>query len=86
MLEKNFAIAGFSKIQIERLSTVLHYHSGEEACAAAFEGGPVALAYFKFTPAVQKEACEEYLASIAQYKNGNSYNVPGEFVIGLGIK
>ena len=86
VLEKNFEIAGFSKIYIEKLSTVLHYHSADEACAAAFEGGPVALAYFKFTPAVQKEACEDYLASIEQYRNGNSYDVPGEFVIGLGIK
>lgn len=86
VLEKNFETADFSKIHIERICTVLQYHSADEACAAAFEGGPVALAYFKFTPDVQKEACEEYLASIEQYRNGNSYDVPGEFVIGIGIK
>jgi ubiquinone/menaquinone biosynthesis C-methylase UbiE len=86
VLEKNFKTAGFSKIHIERLSTVLHYHSSDEACAAAFEGGPVALAYFKFTPDVQKEVREDYLASIDQYRYGNSYDVPGEFVIGIGIK
>ncbi|MBC7508255.1 MAG: class I SAM-dependent methyltransferase [Ferruginibacter sp.] len=86
VLEKNFETAGFSKIYIERISTVLQYHSADEACAAAFEGGPVALAYFKFTPDVQKAACEDYLASIEQYRNGNTYDVPGEFVIGTGIK
>jgi ubiquinone/menaquinone biosynthesis C-methylase UbiE len=86
MLEKNFEAAGFSKIHTEKISTLLHYHSANEACAAAFEGGPVALAYFKFEPDIQKEACKEYLASIEQYRNGNSYDVPGEFVIGMGIK
>ena len=71
VLEKNFESSGFSKIHLERLSTFLQYHSAEEACAAAFEGGPVALAYFKFTPEVQKEACKDYLASIEQFRNGN---------------
>ena len=32
------------------------------------------------------EAREEYLMSIAQYRNGDSYAVPGEFVIGIGSK
>lgn len=86
VLEMNFELAGFSKIHFERISAVLHYDSGAEACAAAFEGGPVALAYFKFAPEVQKEACQEYLASIESYRNGDSYDVPGEFVIGEGIK
>ncbi len=86
MLEKSFETASFSNIRTERINTFLHYSSADEACAAAFEGGPVALAYFKFAHDVQKEACEEYLASIEQYKTGNSYDVPGEFVIGLGIK
>lgn len=86
VLEKTFEAAGFSDIHTERIRAVLHYPSAEEACAAAFEGGPVALAYFKFSTDVQKEACEEYLASIEQYRNGSSYDVPGEFVIGRGIK
>ncbi|MGN6291299.1 MAG: class I SAM-dependent methyltransferase [Chitinophagaceae bacterium] len=86
VLEKSFDAAGFSKIQTERISTVLHYSSAEEACSASFEGGPVALAYFKFAQEIQKEACEEYLASIEQYKTGSSYDVPGEFVVSIGIK
>jgi hypothetical protein len=30
--------------------------------------------------------CEEYLASIAQYRTGPGYSVPGEFVIAAGRK
>ena len=86
VLQRNFEAAGFSEIHIERISTVLHYHSANEACAAVFEGGPVALAYFKFTPDVQLAAREDYLVSIERYRNANSYDVPGEFVIGLGTK
>ena len=85
-LGMNLESAGFTNIKTERISALLHYSSGEEACAAAFEGGPVALAYFKFSPEVQKEACAEYLDSINQYKKGNSYDIPGEFVIGIGFK
>jgi ubiquinone/menaquinone biosynthesis C-methylase UbiE len=86
VLQNNYKAAGFSKINFQRISTVLHYHSADEACAAAFEGGPVALAYFKFKPEVQKEARQDYLASIEQYRNGSSYDVPGEFVICEGVK
>lgn len=86
VLEKTIEMAGFSGIQIKTIKTLLHYDTAEAACAAAFEGGPVALAYFKFPEAVQKEVCEEYLASVEQYKTGNGYAVPGEFVIGAGVK
>lgn len=86
VLEKNFELAGFSTGKMKRIQSSLDYSSAEAACAAAFEGGPVALAYFKFPENVQKEVCEEYLASIEQYKTEKGYSVPGEFIIGLGIK
>ena len=86
VLEKNFGLAGFSSSKIKRTQSTLEYSTNEAACAAAFEGGPVALAYFKFPENVQKEACEEYLASIEKYKTENGYSVPGEFIIGVGIK
>ena len=86
MLEKSFEVAGFSKIQTQKINSLLHYNSPEEACAAAFEGGPVALAYFKFSDNMKGEAKEEYLASIEQYKYENTYLVPGEFIIGIGFK
>lgn len=86
VLERNFEQAGFSTGKITRIQSSLDYDTAEAACAAAFEGGPVALAYFKFSEDIQKEVCEEYLSSIEKYKTGNGYSVPGEFIIGSGIR
>ncbi len=86
VLEKSFEMAGFSKIVIEKVNTLLYYHTAEEACSAAFEGGPVALAYFRFADNIKKEVCGEYLESIEPYRTNNTYAVPAEFVIGSGIK
>ena len=86
MLMKNFEAAGFSNIIFERLNTKLLYHSDEEACGAAFAGGPVALAYHKFSEDVKNEAHVEYLDSIRSYKEDNVYSIPGEFVVAMGVK
>jgi ubiquinone/menaquinone biosynthesis C-methylase UbiE len=86
VLEKNMELAGFTSIKIIRIQSSLDYDTDKAACAAAFEGGPVALAYFKFPENVKKEASEEYLASIEKYKTENGYSVPGEFIICMGIK
>ena len=86
MLERSLHAVGFSKIFFERVNTLLHYDSVEQACAAAFAGGPVALPYFKFSDEVKKEVHAEYLASIEPCKKGDNYFVPGEFVIAVGIK
>lgn len=48
--------AGFTDVRLERLSTVLRYESGEEACGAAFAGGPVALAYSRFDERARRKA------------------------------
>ena len=73
--------AGFGDISSHRLSTVLEYDSGETACAAAFAGGPVALAYSRFDDRTRAEAHAEYLDSIAPWRHGSAYAVPGEFVV-----
>jgi ubiquinone/menaquinone biosynthesis C-methylase UbiE len=80
-LASAFAGAGFTDVHIERLPTVLCYVSAEQACGAAFAGGPVALAYSRFDDATRREAHAEYLESIECYRNGSGYDVPGEFVI-----
>ena len=74
--------AGFVNPTIERISSVLHYDSPEEACGAAFAGGPVALAYSKFDERTRAEAHAEYLESIAAWRSGDMFDVPGEFVVG----
>jgi ubiquinone/menaquinone biosynthesis C-methylase UbiE len=86
MLYRSFAAAGFSDIIFERLNTELIYHSDEEACGAAFAGGPVALAYHKFSETVKSEAHKEYLDSIKGFRKVSDYAIPGEFVVARGIK
>lgn len=85
-LEHSFDKAGFEEIEIERFSSTLHYPDPEVAIMAAFAGGPVALAYKKFDEKTRKEAHQEYLDSIAVYRNGTGYQIPGEFVVAKGIK
>jgi hypothetical protein len=64
-----------------RIDATLAYSDGDEACDAAFVGGPVAMAWSRFGDDVRARARERYLESIAPWKHGESYHVPGEFVI-----
>ncbi len=81
-----FESAGFTDIQTTRITTVLEYENGEEACNAAFAGGPVAMAYSRFDDATRASAHADYLESIAAFKRGDGYAVPGEFVVTRGRK
>lgn len=78
--------AGFGEVVMERIATQLDFATDDEACGAAFVGGPVALAYSRFDDGARREVCGEYLASIAQYRAGAGYSMPGEFVIAAGRK
>lgn len=80
-LAETFLAAGFSAVRISRIRTELHYPSAEAALGAAFRGGPVALAYSRFDAATRAEAHAEYLDSIAAYRRGDGYGIPGEFVV-----
>jgi len=86
MLRVSLERAFFKQVEIERISAVLQYPTAEDAVGAAFAGGPVALAYSRFEPAIREEVHAEYLASIAGYKKGSGYAIPGEFVIGRGVR
>lgn len=85
-LEATFKEAGFENTTSERFSVVLHYDTPEAACDAAFWGGAVALAWRKFDHPTRESAKEEYLASIAPFRNGDGYDLPGEFVVTRGDK
>jgi ubiquinone/menaquinone biosynthesis C-methylase UbiE len=80
-LARSFTAAEFADIQVERINTTLHYASAEDALAAVFRGGPVALAYSRFDDATRRSAHAEYLDSIAGYLTGDGYRIPGEFVV-----
>ena len=83
-LSATMQAAGFHSIRADRLSTTLHYGSGEDACGAAFAGGPVALAYSRFHAATREEAHAEYLAAIEPWRRQERYELPGEFVVACG--
>ncbi len=85
-LERHFERAGFTGIRSERLSTTLEYPNERAALRAAFEGGPVAMAYGRFDDATRAEAHRDYLETIADFRDGDGYRIPGEFVVVRGAK
>lgn len=85
-LTGSMAEQGFVEITEERIHVVLDFPTEEAALSAAFVGGPVALAYARFDDETKISAHAEYLETIAQYRNGDGYLVPGEFVVATGRK
>jgi ubiquinone/menaquinone biosynthesis C-methylase UbiE len=85
-LAKTFSMAEFVNVDYDRITTTLHYDSPEEACAAVFAGGPVALAYSRFDDKTKEESHAAYIESIKDFWKDDHYEIPGEFVIGIGYK
>ncbi len=85
-LANAFERAGFRGLQEERVDRPLEFANEHDVLVAVFAGGPVALAYSKFSPQVREEVHAEYLASIQPYSRGHGYDIPGEFVFMLGRK
>ncbi len=83
-LADSFTRAGFARLRSDRVSSELCYDNGDSAADAAFAGGPVAMAYSRFDDATRASARADYLASIARYRAGDGYRIPGEFVIVRG--
>lgn len=65
----------------QRLTTTLDYANAEQACAAAFAGGPVALAWSRFDAEARERACAHYLEAIEPWREGSGYRIPAEFVV-----
>ena len=85
-LRHSFQSAGFDKIEVERFKVSLSYPDDKTALMAAFDGGAVALAYQKFDDQTKEEIHREYLDSIAPFRSGEGYEIPGEFVVARGLK
>jgi ubiquinone/menaquinone biosynthesis C-methylase UbiE len=81
-----FQNAGLADVVTEKIETRLEWASADEACGAAFIGGPVALAYSRFDERTRLAVHGEYLESIEPWRDGSGYAVPGEFVIVSGRK
>lgn len=86
VLHQAFLAAGFADVIGRRLQTRLFFATADEACEAAFAGGPAGLAYGRFSDSTKAEAHGEYLASLEPYRLGFGYSVPGEFVVIAGTK
>ena len=75
------ARAGLVAVDERRIRCELVYADDAAALEAVFLGGPVALAYSRFDAESKASASDEYLASIAPFRDGAGYCIPGEFVI-----
>ena len=73
--------ASFDVIFTRRLPTILEYADADEACRAAFLGGPVALAWSRFDDDVRARIRGCYIEALAPWKQDGGYLVPGEFVL-----
>ncbi len=58
----------------------MRWANRDEACAAAFDGGPGALPFSMFPDDVRGAVCEEYIESLAAYRRGEGFEAPAEFV------
>jgi len=85
-LDYAYQQAGYKDVSTERISVVLHYRDEGHALGAAFIGGPVAMAYSRFDEVTRSAAHGEYLSSIAPFRKGDGYEIPGEFVVTRAVK
>jgi ubiquinone/menaquinone biosynthesis C-methylase UbiE len=67
-----FREAGLVDVVTQRIETRLEWASDDDACGAAFVGGPVALAYSRFDPHTRRHVERKYLDSIAQWRNATA--------------
>jgi ubiquinone/menaquinone biosynthesis C-methylase UbiE len=77
---------GLREIHDQRQAATLRYADGAEACGAAFVGGPVALAWSRFSPSTRERVRERYLDRLVAWRDGEGYRVPAEFVIVTAVK
>jgi hypothetical protein len=74
--------AGFEVTVRSRITTTLNYADGDQACDAAFIGGPVALAWSRLDDDARGRVRDRYLEAISTWRRPDgTYRIPGEFVI-----
>jgi ubiquinone/menaquinone biosynthesis C-methylase UbiE len=81
-----FEKAGFKDLREERVDRSLAFASESAVLAAVFAGGPVALPYSKYSPEMKEEVHGEYVDSIQEFRSGDGFKIPGEFVFIVGRK
>ncbi len=76
--------AGFSDIREERIARMLSFPSPGAVLEAVIDGGAVAMAAKRFDAETRAAVDAEFLASVAEYRVGDGYEIPAEFVIATG--
>lgn len=76
--------AGVEILEQHRLATTLSYVDADEACNAAFIGGPVALAWSRFDAEARARVRRQYIEAIAPWRLDGGFRIPGEFVVLAG--
>ena len=84
-LTTDLKAAGFTKVEERRIESVLSFDSSEKLLSAMIDGGAVALAAKRFDDETRKNVEGAFLESVATFRNGNRYEIPGEFVIASGV-
>jgi len=79
------ADAKFENVKHRRIAATLTFSDADEACDAAFVGGPVALAWSRFDAEVRARVRARYLDAIEPWRVGHGYRIPGEFVIAAAV-
>lgn len=76
--------AGVEIREQHRLTSTLVYATVDDACNAAFIGGPVALAWSRFDDAARARVRRRYIEAIEEWRHDSGYRIPGEFVVLAG--
>jgi ubiquinone/menaquinone biosynthesis C-methylase UbiE len=79
------ADAKFEDVRHRRITALLTFSDANDACDAAFVGGPVALAWSRFNDEVRARVRARYLDAIESWRHGQGYRIPGEFVIAAAV-
>jgi len=79
------ADANFEHVRHRRITATLTFADANEACDAAFVGGPVALAWSRFNDHVRARVRARYLDAIEPWRHGHGYRIPGEFVVAVAV-
>lgn len=85
-LVDQFLGEGFETVQIRRIQTSLYFENKSNMLHAFIDGGPVALAVKRFDSQTRQMVESEFLGSVSQYRSGDGFSIPAEYVVVSGVK
>jgi len=85
-LALGFENQGFVSVDTRRIETSLDFDNQESLLGAMIDGGAVALAAKRFDTDTRHQVESEFLKTVEEYRKGESYSIPVEFVVVAGEK